>query len=70
MKKNVKRKKKHLVSIFSSFAEENAAEHKRLANLSPEKRLAEYGVLQQRAWGSKWTRGRISRTATVERTVW
>ncbi len=43
------------VAVFSSFAAENRAEHRRLAGMKPAQRWAEFAVLQQRVLGTQWT---------------
>jgi hypothetical protein len=70
MKKNKTEKPKPIATIFSSFEEENSAEHNRLASLSPAKRLKEFGILQQRVWGAKWTKSRIPHIVKFEKTIW
>ena len=36
------------IEVFSSFEEENAAEHRRLAAMSPDERCEEMAVLQEK----------------------
>jgi hypothetical protein len=70
MKKRSYRARKSSVAVFSSFEEENAAEHLRCARMTPSQRLDEFAVLQERAWGERWTKKPMKKTATVERVRW
>ena len=56
--------------VFSSFEEENRAEHRRLAAMSPEERCQEMAVLQERVWGSRWTSTPIEKIARWEELSW
>ena len=58
------------VRIFSSFEEENAAEHRRLAKMSPQERLREFAVLQERHWGRDWGDFPMTKKATWEKVSW
>ncbi len=58
------------VKLFSSFEDENRAEHRRLAYLTPEQRWNELAVLQERIWGTKWTEDRIVKIASIEKLAW
>ena len=58
------------VRVFASFEEENAAEHQRLAGMSPEERMREFAVLQARRWGESWGQKPIKKRATWERLAW
>jgi hypothetical protein len=58
------------VRVFSSFEEENVAEHRRLAGMSPQDRLREFAVLQARRWGESWSREPMQRKITWERLRW
>lgn len=58
------------VRVFSSFEEENAAEHRRLAGMSHHDRLQEFAVLQVRRWGESWSQTPMQRTVTWERVRW
>jgi hypothetical protein len=68
MKKNSPPRRKH--AIFSSFEEENAAEYRRLARMTPSQRLDEGAILQQRAWGKNWTKKPIKRIVSIEKITW
>jgi hypothetical protein len=61
---------KKVLKIFFSFKEENDAEHARLAKMSPGKRLQEFAVIQERAWGNKWTHDPMVRTVKIEKIKW
>lgn len=67
---NAKQKRNLSMKVYSSFEEENRAEHRRLAALTPEQRLTEFGILQTRVWGKKWTKDRIVKIATFEKVKW
>jgi hypothetical protein len=58
------------VKIFHSFEEENEAEYRRRAEMTPEERLAEFAVLQERTWGKDWTSKPMLRVATWEDVDW
>jgi hypothetical protein len=67
---NTKQKRVFSVKTFSSFEEENRAEHRRLAALTPNQRLKEFAILQKRVWGTRWTKDRIVKTASFEKVTW
>jgi hypothetical protein len=56
--------------VFSSFEEENSAEHLRLAGMTPSQRLDEFALLQKRVWGTRWTEKPMKKIASVERVSW
>ncbi len=58
------------VKIFKSFEEENAAEYRRRARMTPEERLAEFAIVQKRAWGEDWASQPIVKKATWEKVSW
>ena len=58
------------VEYFSSFVEENKAEYQRRARMSPEERVREFSVLQERVWGKNWTSMPIKKIATYEKVSW
>lgn len=58
------------VRVFTSFEEENEAEYHRLAIMTPDERLEEFAVIQERAWGKKWTSEPIKKTASWEKVKW
>ena len=43
------------VKIYHSFEEENEAEYRRRAQMTPEERMQEFAILQERQWGKDWT---------------
>lgn len=55
---------------FSSFEKENREEHRRLAMLTPEQRLDEFAILQERVWGKDWTEKRIIKLVRIEKVTW
>ena len=64
-------KKRNLrVEVFSSFEDENRAEHRRLAKMTPFERLDEFAILQERVWGKKWTDEPMVKIATYEKVSW
>ena len=67
---NTKQKRMLSVKMFSSLEEENRAEHRRLAALTPNQRLKEFAILQERVWRTRWTEDRIVKTASVEKVIW
>ena len=58
------------VRVFNSFEEENAAEHRRLARMSPDERCREFAVLQTRLWGELWRSVPIVKRASWEKLPW
>lgn len=61
---------KKQVRLFSSFEQENREEHKRRARLSPEERIHEFSIIQERIWGKGWTLKPIQKTARFETVEW
>ncbi len=71
MNQNKKRTDRNLrVRVFHSFDEENLAEHRRRARMTPQERMAEFAVLQERLWGEEWTTKPLVRVATWEKVDW
>ncbi len=64
MKRNLK------VSVYASFEEENRAEYRRRARMTPQERMREFALLQERQWGAKWTSEPIVRKAWWEKVTW
>ena len=62
--------KSRRVAVFHSFAEENRAEYHRRARMTPQERCEEFGVLQARTWGDKWTSEPMVKKATWEKLEW
>jgi len=58
------------VEVFDSFEEENTAEHRRLAAMSPEERCLEMAILQERARGRGWTSKPMQRVVQYEDLSW
>lgn len=62
---------RHLrIRFFSSFEEENAAEHRRLAKMTPRERWREFAVLQERRWGKSWGKIPMVKRVSWERLGW
>ncbi len=66
----MRQRKTPAVRIFRSFEEENAAEHRRLSEMSPQERLEEFAVLQARRWGPAWGSMPMVKKATWEKVDW
>ena len=64
------RRKAPRVEVFTSFEEENRAEHRRLRNMTPKERWDELAVLQARVWGDKWLREPMKRVVSIEKVEW
>ena len=58
------------IEVFHSFEEENKAEYRRRAQMTPQERCREFGVLQERMWGNKWRAESIVKKATWENLAW
>ena len=58
------------VRVYSSFEEENEAEHRRLAAMSHRERIGEAAILQSRRWERSWGLTPIVKTASWERLAW
>ena len=58
------------VKVYSSFEEENEAEHRRLAGMTHDDRLREFAVLQARRWGDGWGQAPMEKRVTWERVSW
>ena len=58
------------VQVFSSFEDENLAEYQRCARMTPEERLREFDILQQRRWGIHWTSQPMVKTVSYEQVSW
>lgn len=70
VKKTKTRSLKRKMSIFTSFEDENSAEYVRLRRMTPSQRLDEFSILQERAWGSNWTKKPIKKNASFEKVEW
>jgi hypothetical protein len=51
-----KKKRDMPIEVFSSIEEENLAEYRRRARMTPTERMEEFAILQERVWGNKWTK--------------
>jgi len=58
------------VRVFSSFEDENAAEHQRLAEMTHDERLREFAVLQARRWGDGWGEAPMEKRVTWGKVPW
>jgi hypothetical protein len=58
------------MEVFPSFEEENRADRRRRARMTPEERCREFAQLQERAWGKKWTSEPMARKASYEILPW
>jgi hypothetical protein len=56
--------------VFSSFEEEAEAECLRRSEQSPEDRINEFAILQERCWGEKWTSQKMVPVVSFERVRW
>ena len=54
------------MAVFDSFVEENKAEYRRRARMTPEERCREFAALQERVWGEAWKAEPMVRKATWE----
>jgi hypothetical protein len=69
MKKKVVKSPK-AVSVFSSIDQENEAEYRRRAKMTPAQRLDEFATLQERLWGRRWTHEPMKRIVSIEKITW
>jgi len=58
------------VEVFSSFEDEMKAEYKRRSEQSPQDRIREFSILQERCWGEKWTNRKIEPVVSFEKVGW
>jgi hypothetical protein len=58
------------VEVFSSFEEEMKAEYQRRSAQSPQDRIREFSILQERCWGEKWTNSKIELVVSYEKVGW
>jgi hypothetical protein len=58
------------VRIYSSFEAENQAEAERRGRMTPEERMRELAVLQDRVWGKDWREKPMIKVATWEWVDW
>ncbi len=65
-----KKKRDMAIKVFSSIEEENEAEYRRRAQMTPQERMEEFAILQERAWGDKWTKEPMVKVITYEKISW
>lgn len=65
-----KKKRDMLIEVFSSIEEENLAEYRRRARMTPMERMEEFAILQERVWGNKWTKEPIVKVISFEKISW
>lgn len=58
------------VQIFHSFEEENEAEYRRRARMTPQERMQELAELRAQYYGEDWVDKPMERIATWERVDW
>ena len=65
-----KKKRDMTIKVFSSIEEENLAEYRRRARMTPMERMEEFAILQERVWGNKWTKEPIVKVIRFEKISW
>jgi hypothetical protein len=65
-----KKKRDIPIKVFSSIEEENLAEYRRRARMTPMERMEEFAILQERVWGDKWTKEPIKKVISIEKISW
>jgi len=65
-----KKKRDMPIEVFSSIEEENLAEYRRRAQMTPGERMEEFAILQERVWGSKWTKEPMVKVIRFEKISW
>jgi hypothetical protein len=68
--KSTSRTAKRTITVFNSFAEENRAECRRMARMTPKQRFDEFVIIQERLWGDKWTKEPMKKIAWYEKVKW
>ena len=58
------------IKVFNSFEEEAESEYRRRAQQSPQERMKEFAILQERCWGEKWTKSKIEHVVSFEEVDW
>ena len=58
------------IKSFSSFEEESKSEYQRRSEQSPQERIHEFSILQERFWGEKWTSKKIEPVVSFEMVNW
>ncbi|MDG5816407.1 hypothetical protein QA601_15025 [Chitinispirillales bacterium ANBcel5] len=64
------KQRKMKIEIFSSFEEEAKSEYQRRSQQSPQERIVEFSILQERCWGEKWTNQKIEPVVSYEEVAW
>jgi hypothetical protein len=67
LKKKKARALRIKISFFSSFEEENRADYARLRRMTPNQRLDEFAILQERAFGPNWTKNQSKKLPRLKR---
>jgi hypothetical protein len=70
MEQKPKNKLRPRIQIFSSIEAENAADLQRNAMMTPQARLDEASLLQERVWGKEWTKKPMKKVVTFEHVEW
>jgi len=65
-----KMKRNMPIEVFSSIEEENLAEYRRRASMTPMERMEEFAILQERMWGDKWTKEPMVKVIRFGKTSW
>ncbi len=65
-----KKKRDMPITVFSSIEEENLAEYRRRAEMTPMERMKEFAILQERLWGDKWTKEPMVKVIRFEKISW
>ena len=58
------------VQIFDCMESANDAEYLRRAQQSPQERMKEFAVLQERVFGKDWTQKKIEKVVSFEEVDW
>lgn len=64
MKRNLK------IQVFNSFEEENKAEYSRRYSMTPDQRMQEFAIIQERVYGKAWTSEKIKKVVSYELVNW
>lgn len=63
-------RRERVVKIYESFDDEEQAEQQRRSGMSISERLHEFSILQERAWGRRWTNTSITKQVAFEKLDW
>ncbi|MFA6715046.1 MAG: hypothetical protein WC082_12340 [Victivallales bacterium] len=58
------------IQVFNSLEEENKAEYSRRKAMTPEQRMREFALLQERVFGKAWTSEKIKKIVSYELLNW